>query len=223
MTRKRSPKERDQNMTRIHNPATRKDTKRADGAHSWEKGKTKNGKSPNGSSARMSATIERYLKGKEWKRARALIQEQLVFEPADHWLWMHLGLTYYEEKEYEKAVRCSQWAVQLEPRCPLGLWHLAGALYMTGDEAAAVAVWISLLHMDVEEVAFGEHGEGMDRALQLINDIHYRMGRYYHRIGEDRLAAESFRKHLHNRHHGVSSSYDIKETEELLAQVSHVA
>jgi tetratricopeptide (TPR) repeat protein len=204
-------------MTRINNRATGKDTKRADGDGSWAKGRNGNGRSRTGSRDKMSARIERYLKTRQWKKARVLIQEQLVYEPADHWLWLHLGLTYYEEKDYEKALKCSQWAVRLQPDCPLALWHLAGSLYMAGNESAAVAMWTSLLHMDVEEIAYGEHGEGMDWALQLVNDVHYRLGRYYQRVGEDRLAAESFRKYLHNRQHGVGSAYELKEVEALLA------
>ena len=42
----------------------------------------------------MSA-IENLLASKKWKKARALIHEELVAAPSDHWLWMHLGLTYY--------------------------------------------------------------------------------------------------------------------------------
>jgi hypothetical protein len=170
---------------------------------------------------KRSTQIERVLRAKNWKRARALIQEELVYEPTDHWLWLHLGLTYYEQKLYEQALKCSEWAVQLQSSCPLALWHLAGAQYMTGNESAAVALWTALLHMDIEEIAYGEHGEGMDWALQLVNDVQYRLGRYYQRVGENRLAAECFRKYLHNRSHGVGSIYEVKKVEELLAQVSN--
>jgi tetratricopeptide (TPR) repeat protein len=208
-------------MTAMQSPVTEKNTKKAGGDGSWAKGKTGNGKRRNGSRDKHSRRIERLLKLKEWKKANALIHEELVYEPTDHWLWLHLGLTYYEQKDYEKALSCSEWAVQLQSRCPLALWHLAGALFMTGSESAAVAVWTALLHMDIEEIAYGEHGEGMDWALQLANDVQYRLGRYYQRIGENRLAAESFRKYVHNRRHGVGSLYEVKEVEKLLLQVSN--
>jgi tetratricopeptide (TPR) repeat protein len=137
------------------------------------------------------AALERHLKAKNWKKARSLIQDELVFEPTDHWLWATLGLTFYEQHDYERALRCSEWAVQLQPNCPLALWHYAGSLAMTGRESAALAIWTTLLRMDLEDIAYGEHGEGMDWALQLVNDVHYRVGRYYQRVGEKRLAAES--------------------------------
>ena len=164
--------------------------------------------------------IERVLAEKKWKHARSLIQEELLFQPMDHWLWMHLGLTYHEQHEYEKAVECSKRAVQLAPNCPLALWHYAGSLEMAGEGAFALPIWIMLLRMDVEEVAYGDHGEGMDWALQLLNDVHYRIGRYYQRIGQKELAKESLGKYLHNRAHGVGSIYDLGKAKEYLSQVS---
>ena len=86
----------------------------------------------------MSA-IEQLVERKQWKKARALIQEELVSAPTDHWLWLTLSLTYYENKRYEKALACSRRAVELQPDCPLALWHYAGSLYMSGREAAAGA------------------------------------------------------------------------------------
>lgn len=164
--------------------------------------------------------IERLLAEKKWKQARALIQEELVSAPVDHWLWMHLGLTYYEEKKYPKALECCRRAVELKPDCALALWHYAGCLAMTENESSAVAIWTLILQMDIERVADGECGEGMDWALQLVNDVHYRMGRYFHRTGQERLAAESFEKYLHNRGHGVDSLYDADAVKKELRAIT---
>src|SRR5438270_398815 len=125
------------------------------------------------------AEIEKLLAEKKWKKARSRIQEELITAPGDHWLWVHLGLTYYEEKHYEQAVICSKRAVELRPDCPLALWHYAGSLFMNGNESGAIVIWTVLLDIDLEEIAHGECGEGMDWALQLVNDVHYRMGKYF--------------------------------------------
>ncbi len=161
--------------------------------------------------------VEKLIQEKKWARARALIQEELVSAPTDHWLWMTLGLTYYEQKRYDKALACSKRAVELQPSCPLALWHYAGALFMSGRESAALAIWTILLDMDLEEVAYGECGEGMDWAMQLINDVHYRMGRYFQWKGQDDQASASFEKYLHNRKHGTGSLYDAKPVADYLA------
>jgi tetratricopeptide (TPR) repeat protein len=160
--------------------------------------------------------IEQLIEQKKWARARELIQEELVAAPTDHWLWMTLGLTYYEQKQYEKALQCAKRAVELQPDCSLALWHYAGSLFMSGREDSALAIWTILLDMDLEQVAYGECGEGMDWALQLINDVHYRIGRYYQWKEDHERAAASFTKYLHNRRHGVGSLYEEQPVEEYL-------
>jgi len=180
------------------------------------------GDEPCGPNGDTVTKIEKLLAAKKWKQARALIQEELVSEPGDHWLWMHLGLTYYEEKNYDKAVECSKRAVELKPGCALALWHFAGSLDMAGKEQSALAIWTILLDMDLEKVANGECGEGMDWALQLVNDVHCRMGRYFQRKGREELAQVSFEKYLHNREHGVGSIYDAAPIRKQLARTAAV-
>jgi len=181
--------------------------KKANAAAKWAKAKTKNARSRNGSNGEAFHVVERWIARKSWSKARAAIQELLVYHPADHWLWMHLGATYYEQKQYDKALKCCEHAVQLQPDCPLVLWHYAGALHMAGRSSAALSIWTNILNQDVETIAYGEHGEGMDWALQLVNDVHFRMARCYQHLGNLELAKQSYEKYLHNRRHGVRSLY----------------
>ena len=160
--------------------------------------------------------IQKCLAEKAWGNARHYIQEELVSEPTDHWLWFSLSLTYYEEKEYDKALKCSRTAVDFQPGCPLALWHYSGSLFMTHREHLALVIWIRLLDMDLEEIAYGEHGEGMDWALQLVNDVHFKLAKYYQWAGKTVWAMESTKKYLHNRKHGVGSLYEIQDAESSL-------
>lgn len=193
--------------------------KRANVAGLWDKGKIASVASPIGFKGDEMTMIEKALADKKWPQARALIQEELIASPSDHWLWMHLGLTYYEEKEYDQALACAKRAVELEPGCALALWHYAGSLYVAGKESSALVIWTLLLDMDLDDVANGECGEGMDWALQLVNDVHYRMGRYFLHRGRNRLAQESFEKYLHNREHGVTSLYDLAPIKKQLSEL----
>ena len=161
--------------------------------------------------------IEKLVERKQWAKARTAVQEELVEAPTDHWLWLTLSLTYYEQKHYEKALQSSKRAVEFQPDCPLALWHYAGSLFMSGREDSALAIWTLLLDMDLEDVAYSECSEGMDWALQLVNDVHYRMGRYYEWKENPERARVSFEKYLHNRKHGVGSIYDQKQVEDYLA------
>ena len=81
-------------------------------------------------------------------------------------------------------------------------------------------MWTLLLEMDVEKVAYGECGEGMDWALQLLNDVHYRIGRYYQYKGDWANARKSFDKYLHNRENGVGSIYKREDAEVHLAHAA---
>jgi predicted Zn-dependent protease len=118
----------------------------------WAKAKKRNARNRNGSKGESMSDIDQLIADKKWEKARALIQEELISAPADHWLWMHLGLTYYEEKSYEQAAACSKRAVELRPNCPLALWHYAGSLFMNGNEQG----------VDHLDHPFG-HGPGRDR------------------------------------------------------------
>ena len=164
MPRKRSPNERPEHETN-RQASSAKSMNEASEESAWVKGKRKKGGSRNGSSASNGALIEKLLEEKDWKAARASLHEELVFKPSDHWLWLTLSSTYYEDKDYDKALVCGKRAVELEPGCPLALWHYAGALYMTQREPAAFAIWTVLLNTNIEEIAHGEHGEGMAWAL----------------------------------------------------------
>ena len=49
----------------------------------------------------------------------------------------HLG-------EYDRALRCSQRARELAPKCPLVLWDLAGTLQVLGRHEEALALYRAL-------------------------------------------------------------------------------
>jgi tetratricopeptide (TPR) repeat protein len=67
----------------------------------------------------MSKEIEKLIAAKDWKDARKLIRAALRKKPDSHWLLTRLGLTYYEEYNYEKALFYSGQALELAPNCPL--------------------------------------------------------------------------------------------------------
>jgi tetratricopeptide (TPR) repeat protein len=164
--------------------------------------------------------IDALLQAKKWKPAQELLYRELIEAPTDHWVWYTLSLAHYEQKHYDLALKCSQRAIELQPNCPLALWHYAGSLSMTGQDSQALVIWNLLLNMNPEVVAEGDCGEGMDHALRLLNDVHYRIGRYYQHHGPPELAREAFAKYLHNRGHGVASTYDSAPVERYLSKLA---
>jgi tetratricopeptide (TPR) repeat protein len=165
-------------------------------------------------------TIEALLKAKKWKAAQELLYRELIAAPTDHWVWYSLSLAHYEQRQYDLALQCSQRAVELQPNCPLALWHYAGSLAMSGKESQAYVIWNLLLSMEPAAIADDECGEGLDSALRLLNDVHYRLGRYFRDRNQPDQAREAFTKYLHNRSHGVASSYDSAPVERYLSKLA---
>jgi tetratricopeptide (TPR) repeat protein len=163
--------------------------------------------------------LEILIEARKWKQAEPLLLSELQDAPTDHWLWYTLSLAHYEQKRYDKAFACARRSVELQADCPLALWHLAGSAYMMGKEDMALAIWQIILDKDLTQIAEGDCGEGMDAAMRLVNDVHYRVGRLYQRQGKVDQARDAYQKYLHNREHGVESTYDGAEARKFLAKL----
>jgi len=168
-------------------------------------------KSKLGAKETMSAAIERAIAKDDWAKARSLIQSALRKEPNSHWLLTRLALTYYEEREYEKALRYSQKALLLQPNCPLALWDCAGALSMLGRHREAMDIYRRLIRRGAESIANGDCGEGIAQARGLVADCWYRISKCHLASGAKRSARIALQKHILLRGAGCRSIYSIRD------------
>lgn len=171
-------------------------------------------------SSQTGKIIEEYIKRDQWKLARRAIKRELPQAPHDHWLWTCLALTYYEERQYKKALHYSRKALALAPRCPLVLWDYAGALHMTGQEEAAIRICRRLLRRGVHSVAYGRCGEGLPWARTLLNDCRYSIGHSYSDLGKRGLAARYLRRYIAHRRRGVRSIYNLRDVKRELIELT---
>jgi tetratricopeptide (TPR) repeat protein len=160
--------------------------------------------------------IEKFLDRREWEKARTIILRELKQSPLDHWLITCLSTTYYEEHKYTKAIEISQKALKLAPRCPIVLWDYAGALDMVGKDKKAIAIWEKLLKRGVNNIAYGECGEGKRRARSILNDSRYRIGLSYCDLGNIPKAKKYINEHLKYRTPGIPSLYTLREVKKAL-------
>jgi tetratricopeptide (TPR) repeat protein len=167
----------------------------------------------------MSRAIEKAIESENWKRARNLIRARLRREPRDHWLLARLGLTYYEERAYSRALRCEVRALSIQPSCPLALWDYAGSLQMLGREREALRTYKRLIRRGVRSLAYGRCGEGLARARGLVADCHYRAGLSHQELGQRRRAIKALRKHLKLRGPGCHSIYRAEDIKRELADL----
>jgi tetratricopeptide (TPR) repeat protein len=159
----------------------------------------------------MHNNIEKLIDHDDWPNARKAILVALKQFPDDHWLLTRLGLTYYEQRNYKKALEIEEKAYEMSPNCPLVLWDYAGSLQMLGCHEDAIKLYRRIISRDVERVAYGECGEGKAWARGLIADCHYRLSHSYRDLGKEKMSLNEFEKHLDLRGPGCRSIYLLKE------------
>lgn len=151
--------------------------------------------------------------------ARFLIRRALKKYPDHHWLLAQLCLSYHLQGQYARALRYSQQALDLAPRCPLTLWYHAGTLDVLGRQQEAIVTYKKLLRRSVNDTAFGMCGEGVVWSRKLLNDCRYRLGLCYSESGDKRSAKRWIKAHLRHRDAGVRSTYKRKMVEAMLREL----
>jgi len=159
---------------------------------------------------RSGKAIEQAIARDEWLRARRLIRLALSRKADDHWLLSRLALTYYEQRQYRRALNYELKALQIEPYCPLAIWGYAGALAMLERHKEALQLYRWLISWGEDRLAYGPCGEGIQRARSLIADCFYRIARIQERMGQRKRALQSFNEHLSRRKRGTRSIYPLK-------------
>jgi tetratricopeptide (TPR) repeat protein len=169
---------------------------------------------------RAARQIEEAIERDNWQKARLLIRQWLRREPNDHWLLTRLGLTYYEQKQYRRALRYELKALQIEPYCPLVVWDYAGTLDMLGRKKEALSVYRWLTSWGEEKLAFGPCGEGIQAARSLIADCFYRIAVILEEQGQRKRAIAAFQEHLSRRTRGTRSIYPLSKVRRRYAKLS---
>ena len=164
----------------------------------------------------MSSSIENLISIENWPEARRAIRSRLRSSPNDHWLLTRLGLTYYEEKRYEQALKYELRALEKAPNCPLVLWDYAGSLDMLDQRQQALAVYRRLIRRGIPAIAYGDCGEGLAWARGLIADCHYRIAHCYLGQHRRRLAVKSLLNHMALRGPGCRSIYPLAQIQQEL-------
>jgi tetratricopeptide (TPR) repeat protein len=168
----------------------------------------------------FSQKINDLFEREKWAKAGRLLEQRLAKEPHNHWLLTRLGTTYYEQRDYQKALELTQEAHQLAPNCPLVLFDLASSLEMLGDDAQAVKTYAKLFQKGVKGIAEEECGEGVPWARSLLADCLYSVAGCLHRLGDRQKALGFMQQYLEWRAMGVKSIYSRKEVRERLREIA---
>jgi tetratricopeptide (TPR) repeat protein len=167
----------------------------------------------------MSKEIEKLINAEEWRASRKKIRLALQNKPDDHWLLTRLSLTYYEERNYRRALSYNIKAMRQAPTCPLVLWDYAGTLSMLDRNKEAIAVFEKLVKRGIESIAYGKCGEGIAWARGLVADCLYRIGKCCEEMGQPKKARRYYQRHLEGRGPGCRSIYPISEVKKRIAAI----
>ncbi|HLJ26638.1 MAG TPA: tetratricopeptide repeat protein [Candidatus Angelobacter sp.] len=171
---------------------------------------------------RASRSIEAAIECENWLKARRLIREALRRAPNDHWLLTRLALTYYEQRQYRKALHYDVKALNVEPHCPLAIWGYAGALDMLERRKEALQIYRWLISWGEDRLAYGQCGEGIQHARSLIADCFYRIARIHERNGQRKKAIAAYETHLSRRNAATRSIYPLKAVRNNLRALERV-
>ena len=165
--------------------------------------------------------IELLLDAEKWEEARIFLFKAIKEYPEEYFLYSRISLTYYEEKNYEKALEYSKIAYSMQPNDPIIQWDYAGALSMTNEEELAIKMWQKIIDKSLNELAFNEFGEGIRAAKSLYNDTLYRIGYCYFSLNNFDLAIQFIQKHINNRQRGIPSLYTLSSVKKEMKEIIH--
>jgi tetratricopeptide (TPR) repeat protein len=158
----------------------------------------------------FGAQISNLIESEQWEKARALIEKELEREPDNHWLLTQLGETYYEQRQYRRALGLFLKSLDIVPDCPLTLWHLAGTLDALGYTAGALRLytWLLKSKRTAEDDPCWESAEWTDA---LKTDCVFRIGVCFQHLHRKDKAEQCFRQYIDLLLAGAAGSYPIEE------------
>lgn len=171
---------------------------------------------------KLNEQINNLLDQEQWPQARKLLEEELKKSPEDHWVLTQLGVTYYEQRRYQKALQFFLASREIVPDCPLTLWNLAGALDALGKSTSAVKIYTGLLKSkkSAKDDSCWESKAWTDA---LKADCMYRLGVCFQHLGRKQKAEQCYRQYLNLLLAGIDGSYSLDDVSQRIRAVHGAA
>lgn len=110
--------------------------------------------------------------------------------------------------------------MKIEPDDDLNIYTYACALYYVGKLEKSFEYLTKIINKDIHEIAYGEHGEGLRYAKQLLNDAVYMTGvvcQDMHRYNE---AKDYFMRYLESKKPFQYSDFTKKQAMSHLSELA---
>ena len=162
--------------------------------------------------------IERLLQAGQWSEARDLLEQERVSDSENHWLLTQIGVTLYEERRYEDALRLFKASSKIVPECPLTLWNVAGTLDAIKRPRNAMAIYTWLRRAEnssVDDPCWeSKIGPTLSRPIAFIDT-----GVCFQRLGENEKAEHCYRQYINLLLSGIDGSCAVEEVKQRIQQL----
>jgi tetratricopeptide (TPR) repeat protein len=158
----------------------------------------------------LSLQINELFQQEKWLEARKLLEAGRERDPQNHWLLTQLGVTFYEQFEYEAARGIFLDSLKILKDCPLTLWNYAGTLDALGkhDEALPIYAWLIQSNRTAQEDPCWESAEWTAR---LKADCAYRVGVCFRHLGKKEEAENWLLQYVDLLFRGIEGTYSIAD------------
>lgn len=147
----------------------------------------------------------------KWNEAKVLLEKEKKKYPQEYFLITALAKVCYNMKLYTESLKYAEKAMKIEPNDALVIYDYGCALSALDKNKEAIEQWSKIIEMNINEVAYGDFGEGLRWAKSIINDSRFRKAICFLEIGDKVEATKLIELHLKNRQRGVYSDFNKKQ------------
>lgn len=186
------------------------------------KAKTDDGYMPTHVGEKFQAKLDALKHKSDWSGLITMLKRYISRYPNEYFFYQQLAATYYIDciSKYKLAYKYAEQAYNMEPDDDLNIYTYACSLYYVGRIDEALDYFSRIISKDIEDIAYGEHGEGIRYAKQLIIDSIYMSGVICKDKHQYHEANDLFVRHLANRKRGQHSDFTRKQVLKKLAEIA---
>lgn len=146
------------------------------------------------------------------------LKSYLIKYPDEYYILTELS-SIIENSDKAEALKYSIKAFEIEPNDYLVKYNYAKALIANGDNLLASKLLRQILSANIDDIAYGIHGEGLKYAKHIINDSKYLIGICYLNQKKYKTAYKYLSNHLGNRQKGIYSDFSQTQVLKKLAAI----
>ena len=156
-----------------------------------------------------------------WTGMIRMLKRYAMRYPNEYFIYQQLAATLYIDSvsQFKLAYKYAERAMKIEPDDDLNIYTYACALYYVGQLDKSLEYFTKIINKDIQVIAYGEHGEGVRYAKQLINDSVYMAGvvcQDMHRYNE---AKDYFMRYLESKKPFQNSDFTKKQAMNHLSEL----